>query len=385
MNAAWESLFEGSLTLSLQQRTVDALAELPARRGVLLFTDEHNQPIQLVQTANIRMLSRSRLGQSQEDIPHRKADLAAVTRRLFYACCWNEFERHLLYQRLAHEVFGRQWKKWLALPRREYAAIDLHRLFPFFYLTGDVTTRSSVDLYGPFANRRSAAQFCESLNVAFELCRNSALLDGGHPESCPYLQMQTCHGLCCQANGPSAYALQVKKAIYCANGHISKAIADLCEQMKQASSVLDFEIARLRKKQIEQLEALLRPDFSWTGRLGDVRILHIDQGDKIAPEGQKKKVQQYHIWLIDSMGVRLLGAFADHNAAEVKQILKRADQPADYYPYALSRQEHLCTIGWFLYRKNRPGLWLNAAQSLPPVETIFNELTSKEATADNLK
>jgi hypothetical protein len=155
--------------------------------------------------------------------------------------------------------------------------------------------------------------------------------------------------------------------------------------MKQASSVLDFETARLRKKQIEQLEALLRPDFSWTGRLGDVRILHIDQGDKIAPEGQKKKVQQYHIWLINSMGVRLLGAFADHNAAEVKQILKRADQPADYYPYALSRQEHLCTIGWFLYRKNRPGLWLNAAQSLPPVETIFNELTSKEATADNLK
>ena len=138
MNAEWESLFDGSLTLTATQTESNALAELPARRGVLLFTDSENRPIQLVQTANLRGLSRSRLNEPTDETPRRKADLGAITHTIFYACCDNDLQRHFLYQRLTHAVFGKQWKQWLALPRREYAAIDRGRSFPFFAITNAV-------------------------------------------------------------------------------------------------------------------------------------------------------------------------------------------------------------------------------------------------------
>jgi excinuclease UvrABC nuclease subunit len=236
MNAEWESLFDGSLTLTATQTESNTLAELPARRGVLLFTDSNRHPIQLLQTANLRGLSRSRLAEVPPETPHRKANLGAITQKVFYACCDNDLQRHLLYQRLTHAVFGKQWKKWIALPRRDYAAIERGRRFPFFQLTNAVEPTQSTELFGPFPNRRAAAQFCESLNTAFELCRNPALLDSGTPQSCPYRQMQSCHGLCCQEHGQAEYTALVEKALRCAEGNIAEAVDDLERQMKEAAA-----------------------------------------------------------------------------------------------------------------------------------------------------
>jgi hypothetical protein len=372
MPLAWESLFEGSLTLSAAQTEIDAFAELPARRGVLLFTDADSRPIQLLQTANLRGLSRSRLADTEEQVLRRKADLGAITQRIYYACCDNDLERHFLYQRLTHAVFGKGWKKWLALPRREYAAIDRGRAFPYFSITGNVESAERSELFGPFPTRRAAAHFCDCLNTAFELCRNPAFWDSGKAQSCPYRQMQSCHGLCCQEHGEKVYSELVRRGIRCAEGGVNEAIAEFERQMKQAAADLQFEAAQLRKKQAERLKELLRPDFAWTGRLAELSILFIDRGPKIAPEGTKKKVRHYQVWRIDADAATCQGTFAE---AEQLHILLH-DQPVQPpYPYAQSRQEHLATVGYFLYRKSRPGLWYNAAKALPDAERILAELS----------
>ena len=381
MNAEWESLFDGSLTLTATQTESNALAELPARRGVLLFTDGDHHPIQLLQTANLRGLSRSRLAEVPAETPHRKANLGAITQKVFYACCDNDLQRHFLYQRLTHAVFEKAWKKWIALPRREYAAIDRGRRFPFFQLTTTVEPARDTDLFGPFPNRRAAAQFCESLNTAFQLCRNPALLDSGSPQSCPYRQMQSCHGLCCQEHGQADYAMLVEKSVRCAEGHVAEAVADLERQMKQAAAGLKFEAAQLLKKQTELLKGSMRSDFVWTGRLTALRVLFIDRGPKAAPEGTKKKVQHYQVWRMNIEGAYLLGMFAEGAAHELQTILNGENTAATTlppYPYALSRQEHLTTLGYFLYRKTRPGLWYNIAASLPNAETILTDLAAHE-------
>lgn len=376
MPAAWESLFDGSLTLSDAQTESNALAELPARRGVLLFTDDSARPIQLVQTANLRSLSRSRLTDT-EDAPRRKADLGAITKRIFYACCDNDLQRHVLYQRLTHAVFGKDWKKWLALPRRDYVALDRTRAFPFFAVTGAVETSGQTDVFGPFPTRRAAAQFCECLNTAFELCRNPGLLDSGKAKSCPYRQMQSCHGLCCREQGEQAYSEHVQKAQHCAAGKVAEGIAHIEQQMRQAATELNFESAQRLKKQADRLRELCRPDFAWTGRLTDFCAVVIDRGPNTVPEGEKKKVQQYQAWRIDAAGVYLLGAFTTETTDVLQQLVQAAAQQpttAPPYPYALNRQEHLATIGYFLYRKSRPGLWYNAAAALPAAERIITDL-----------
>ena len=380
MNAEWESLFDGSLTLTATQTESNALAELPARRGVLLFTDSENRPIQLVQTANLRGLSRSRLNEPTDETPRRKADLGAITQTIFYACCDNDLQRHLLYQRLTHAVFGKQWKQWLSLPRREYAAIDRGRSFPFFTLTNSVEGNEQTYLFGPFPNRRSAAQFCDCLNTAFVLCRNPALLDSGTPQSCPYRQMQSCHGLCCQEHGEADYAMLVQKAIGCAEGNVAEAITDFERQMKQAATDLKFEAAQLLKKQSKLLKGLLRCDFEWTSRLAALRVLFIDRGPKAALEGSKKKVQHYQVWRMDAEGAYPLGTFAEGATEALQALLDAGNDDAATlppYPYALSRQEHLATVGYFLYRKSRPGLWYNAAECWPEAETIWAEYSSQ--------
>ncbi len=384
MNAGWESLFADSLTLlpdsaDPTDRDFDALAELPARRGVLLFADAHNQPIQLIQTANLRSLSRSRIAQGADEVPHRKADLAAVTQRIYYACCENDFQRQLLYQRLAHEVFGNAWKKWLVLPRRSYAILDRQRAFGSFAVTGSVEAGPSKDLFGPFANRRAAALFCESLNTAFELCRNLALLDSGNPQSCPYLQMHTCHGLCCQEHGQGVYANHLERALRCAEGDIAPAVEDLRRQMKQAAAGLDFETAQLRKKQADQLSRLCHPEFAWTARLATVRLVVVVFGGKAPAKDSNKKVRCWQLWLIDLDGVYLLGRFAEDDPETLRDLLSETLQPAQKpppYPYARSRQEHLATVFWLLYRKNRPGLWYNAAHSVPEGATILDDVSA---------
>ena len=379
MTAEWESLFEGSLTFTAQQSESDTLAELPARRGVLLFTDADLRPIQILQTANLRGISRSRLAEPDTETPHRKANLAAITQKVFYACCDNDLQRHLLYQRLAHAVFGKQWKKWLTLPRRDYAAIDRGQPFPFFQLTTAVEPENNTELFGPFPNRRTAAQFCETLNTAFTLCRNPALLDSGNPQSCPYRQMHSCHGLCCQEHGQAEYATLVEKAIHCAEGNITETIADFQQQMKQAAADLKFEAAQLLKKHIELLNELHRSDFSWTAHLTALRILFIDRGPKAAPQGSKKKIRHYQLWQIDINGAYFMGLFGEGNTAELQTILDNLNTtPLSPYPYALSRQEHLAAIGYFLYRKTRPGLWYNIAKSLPTAENILADLAAHE-------
>ncbi len=386
MNAEWESLFDGSLTHlseSAEQtdNEFDALAELPARRGVLLFADAHNQPIVLIQTANLRSLARSRLARAPDQQPHRKADLAAVTRQIYYACCENDFQRQLLYQRLTHELFGNAWKKWLVLPRRSYAVLDRQRAFAFFAVTGSVEAGPSKELFGPFANRRAAALFCESLNTAFELCRNPTLLDSGNPQSCPYLQMHTCHGLCCRQHGQEAYEKRLEKALRCAEGEIASAVEQLRQQMKQAAAGLDFETAQLRKKQADQLSRLGRPEFAWTGRLAALRLVVVVSGGKAPAKDSKKKVRCWQLWLIDLDGVYLLGRFAEDDPETLHQILDKLHQPAlkpPPYPYALSRQEHLATVCWLLYRKNRPGQWYNAARARPISQTILDDLKEEQ-------
>ena len=77
---------------------------------------------------------------------------------------------------------------------------------------------------------------------------------------------------------------------------------------------------------------------------------------------------------MDVEGATLLGMCAEEAADQLQGILNGINAELPTYPYALSRQEHLATLGWFLYRKTRPGLWVNAATALPEAETILAEL-----------
>ena len=52
MRADYEELFDSSITLEQNEWTQDALLEVPTSKGVLLFVDTENNPIQLLQAGS---------------------------------------------------------------------------------------------------------------------------------------------------------------------------------------------------------------------------------------------------------------------------------------------------------------------------------------------
>ena len=68
MTPPYEELFDSSVAPEQHNWTPDALADIPTCKGVLLFSDSDDQPIQLMQTANLRRTARAKIFQQDESI-----------------------------------------------------------------------------------------------------------------------------------------------------------------------------------------------------------------------------------------------------------------------------------------------------------------------------
>jgi excinuclease UvrABC nuclease subunit len=88
MNSPSEELFDSSVALDQDNNTPDALADIPTCKGVLLFTDSSDTPIQLLQAANLRRTARVKLFRQDEGISKR-TDISKLASKIYWRCCYN--------------------------------------------------------------------------------------------------------------------------------------------------------------------------------------------------------------------------------------------------------------------------------------------------------
>jgi hypothetical protein len=370
----WRELFEGCLQVDPTEQTADALVAspfaVPTCKGVVLFCDGDDRPVQLLIAANIRRLAKNRLFPPEPERLAKRADIRRVVRRIYYLCCFNDFRSMLRHLQIARTIYPDSWRSLISLPKPWFVKINPLDEWPNFSATNKAAVNSDVRYFGPFPTRKSADKYIAALRSAFGLCQRPDLVDSAQKAAtCPYLQMKTCPAPCVGRISRSDYASQIAEAVSAASGEVRRHIEAARRQMTDLAEQRQFEQADMAKKRLESLEVLLKDDYRWTTDLSKLAILHIDRSAKVAPAEGKRKVQSYAGFLLTGGGIVELD---DFTLADIEKFhasfMDSLKQPVETSAGG-HMPERLGLAAYFLYRRNPPGLWINASAE----ETIRHE------------
>ncbi|RKY10183.1 MAG: hypothetical protein DRP65_06960 [Planctomycetota bacterium] len=375
-----EELFDDSLAIDPVAQTAEILKPLPPCKGVILFADENDMPIQLLICANIRRTAAHRLFTKEPAAVKKRADISRIVRRIYYRSSYNDFASSLAHYRIAKVLYPDTYNEHLTLPRQTYVKIDPAAKWPFFSLTDKPSDLAGENVFGLFPSRKAAAEFIQILQDVFCLCQRPRLLASGRDfATCPYLQMATCCAPCVGKMKRDVYISQITDAICAAAGDIEKQTAKLKEKMEKAAHQRLFEQAQSLKKRLERLKGLTCDDYRWTMRLSALTILHIDRSAKIATEGKRKKTRTYAGFLIRAGLVTELGDFRlDEFDKFYKSFTAKLSVPGGLID-PKEPAEHLSLLAWHLYRSKPAGVWLDCSKTrtTPREDEIKNAILER--------
>jgi len=354
----------------------DELTSLPNSAGFVLFADNQNRPIALLIAANIKRTAKTKLAEKIDKT--KRADLKSITAKIYYTICPCKFRLAVKYFEAVRKIFGQEYKEHIKLVMPWFIKIDLGEKIPFFSVTKKPMFKTGEETIGPFAGQRAATAFLKTLEDAFKLCKRSDLLRQAQDrlvnnqragQSCPYLQMDACVGVCAGKISEEDYRSLLKEAFE-AGCNPAEAIEKIKIEMQTASKELNFEKAAGLKKKIEKLSILNKQAYKWTGDLKKLKVVHIDKSFKIKPQGVKKKIQTYAAFIIDFFNIIDLGDFAGDNPDLICEAISKnlGNPPQDICDEMIER---FSIVSYFLYRSKPSGLWINASRGFDREEIHF--------------
>lgn len=368
-----KELFDASVALEGNEWNAEILSELDACKGILLFADEQQRPIQLLQSANLRRTAQARLLRDRQPAAIPRADLSVLTRHIFSTCGYSDFMTWLEFLRAARSLPGLNMTESVRLPAVSFAAIDLHAPLPYFYVSSNPAVSPKRKAWGLFASRRAVQDFCQLLNTIFVLCRNPSLLQSGNERSCPYFQMHQCPGPCLGNTIGQPYAESMKDALVVADGETDVFTHKYQTEMHRLAAEKKFEAAQLYKNRVELLGRVKQTTGRWTQNLERLCFLHVDRGPKIQYEGKKRKHQQFIAWKITNTRIDEIGRFTLDRPDEWVKSFPDAWQKPQATCMQLTPAEHFGLLSLLLFRSRPQGLWLNVSRALPDALLILNE------------
>jgi len=277
MNADWTNIFESHLEVT-PPLTDELLAQVPAKRGVLLLTDEHDTPITMITAGGLPQRLSSRLAEPAEyDGPRKTADLRQITRHVWWTLTSSHFETDWRFLDLAPTVWPKRFGEMLTSRKPWFVHITRDADVPQFARTHEPARGSRA--FGPFPSGRSADKFVQILVEAFGLCRQPLRLGHApHAHSCAYLQMGKCHGACEGKISMDAYRAILDEAIRVASGDQTDTRDAWEAEMRAASKDLAFEEAARVKNRIEKLDGLTATEFEHTAPIETFTYLVLQPG-----------------------------------------------------------------------------------------------------------
>ena len=379
MNLSAQNFFDASLAINPLSDDLKILSELPACKGVVLFADGADTPIQILVTSNIRSLVRNRLFSLQPDEPTRRARLDEIVRKVYYSCCYCDFASSLKHYRVAKVLFPQNYEELVTLPKLAFLRIDLNATWPNFSVVNKTPQAEGVKFFGPFANRRDTLGFKDAIEQGFLLCRRPDLVDDETKASkCPYLQMGICPAPCVGKISKDEYLEQIVNAVSAATGEANEQIKKLEEMMRQLAVSMRYEVAEVLKKQLGSAERLKDKKFKWVCDLNDFAVLHIDKWAKIKVPKKRKKEQTYCAFLITAGKIFEFDSFA---VEQLGELAEQVEEKISSKSGALINEEFLLA-GFGLYRGKTSGVWLDCRTGVG-LEKIAAAIEQKFGDAGN--
>ncbi len=187
-----------------------SLDALPAYPGIYIFRDEHDAPLYVGKSVNIRSRVLSHLRTPQE------ARMLKQSRYVEFRRTAGEIGALLLESRLIKEMQPLHNKKLRRT--RDMCTLrlgtDAHYGVPEIVHARDLDFSRTEGLYGLFATRRAALEKLRELVDAHQLCAVVTGLEaGGRGRPCFARQLARCHGACIGAESAAAHASRLRQAL----------------------------------------------------------------------------------------------------------------------------------------------------------------------------
>jgi len=251
------------------------LPELPA--VCLIEPRQEKAEPHLIRTANLRRRLLRLLG--PEDPTSKRLNLRNFARQVRYRVTNSAFEQSLMYYRIAKQYFPTRYKSLMRLRPSPVLKINLKNAYPRCYVTRHISVNEAGEpaggiYYGPFASRRAAQTYADSVLDFFKVrrCQIKIRRDPAFP-GCMYSEMRMCLAPCFAGCTKEEYDSEVGRLVaFLETGGDS--LHEAYEQERErASGELDFERAAALHKKLEKLDNVLRAGPEIARRIQDLHAV----------------------------------------------------------------------------------------------------------------
>ena len=261
----------------------DFFAALPARAGVCLIEPRAAgaEPF-LIRTQDLRRRLTKLLGLL--DAQSKRLNLREFAGAVRYRVTGSRFEQTLTFYQNAKSLHPTRYRDLLRMRPPAVLKVNLKNAYPRCF----VTRRIPVDAagtpiagayYGPFAKRKIAERFAESVLDFFKVrrCQIKIRRDPTFP-GCLYSEMKMCLAPCFAGCSQEEYGAEVQRLVQFLDTGGDSLRAALEKEREHASEDLDFERASVLHKRVEKLDEALRGGPELARRVTDINAVILQRG-----------------------------------------------------------------------------------------------------------
>jgi excinuclease ABC subunit C len=248
---------------------------LPERPAVCLIEarEEKAEP-HLIRTANLRRRLQRLLGPL--DPSSKRLNLRDFARLVRYRITNSAFEQSLTYYQIAQQRFPKRYRDLMRLRPSPVLKINLKNAYPRCYVTRHIAVNeqgvpTGGIYYGPFASRRAAQSYADSVLDFFKVrrCQIKIRRDPSFP-GCLYSEMKMCLAPCFAGCSKEEYDVEVNRLVGFLETGGGSLRATYEQERERASEELDFERAAAIHKKLEKLDDALRTGPEVARRIQDL-------------------------------------------------------------------------------------------------------------------
>ncbi len=251
---------------------------LPDKPAVCLIElrEEKAEP-HLIRTANLRSRLQRLLGPA--DPTSKRLNLRELARQVRYRVTNSAFEQSLTYYRIAKHYFPKRYRGLMRLRPSPLLKINLKNAYPRCYVTRHIRVNEHGEpaggiYYGPFASRRAAQTYADSVLDFFKVrrCQIKIRRDPAFP-GCIYSEMKMCLAPCFAGCTKEEYDVEVNRLVEFLETGGGSLRGTYEQERERASEELDFERAAAVHKKLEKLDDALRTGPEIARRVQDLNVV----------------------------------------------------------------------------------------------------------------
>jgi excinuclease ABC subunit C len=252
-----------------------ALPPFPA--VCLIEPREESAEPYLIRTQDLRRRLQRLLGPL--DPASKRLNLSNFARAIQYRVTASAFEQSLAYFQQAKQRFPKRYRAMMRLRPPAVLKVNLRNAYPRCYATRRIPVDAAGmpaggSYYGPFASRKAAEAFAESILDLFKVrrCQIKIRRDPTFP-GCIYSEMKMCLAPCFGGCSKEEYDVEVQRLVQFLETSGASLRTAYEAEREGASEALDFEKANSFHKKLEKLDEALRGQPELPRRLQDLNAV----------------------------------------------------------------------------------------------------------------